>query len=1056
MLQKSNFINTRWVAMAGCVLGAVICAQPSKESEQMKTQRAKIAKLASALAAVMCLVAGASAQVINPGPRLSVLGGISPNGNLQPGLFTWKSQPEISGTHLAPNESLTISLHGPLNTLGVAPTDRVVGTLASDAGGTADGLVTIPYDGGGVGHQGTNSIPRPGRYEVRAQGAISGLVIAQNQINLCPATHLNDDVNIDWSRSRGGRMGILGGLSAERIDPEWLSLWDERPTALYGTVAETDLNGDDQPAFIAYHDYPFTHYAHDVNLALVPDPEYQWLISTANFYPDSEEPPAMTGRMDWEWETLNNGSPARTDAGNIGLPLWATPTAGDRIYTVGRWILDNGHPDTGDRSEIHPARLLATMRKRDTVVPFGSGGCTTRASQVDIYISGHGGGANEFPDGLSLALNNNGLGGGRIEDVLSSDDRSTYYDNGPVGPGEIAAYLGLAIVICGLSTIPEPVEPALLELCVFAAGFGPSEFHLDAGPSAFGWVRGPEERRVNDMDYDFDVPLPSPPAGATTVRFLVTHRAQDTVFAPSLRETITYGNPDPATGLPTTAHIHIPFSSVGNGIYARTLNFYWDKYNPPGRHFTVQMDDIVVNNNDDFGTGNDGEFFLWTDVCGQWIFLTGLNPDLMDAGTRSYPLNAPTFDVYLDPEDTLRVLTQGYEQDIMDSLFGQHPSAYGGALNILETVIDPINIPEWEDNDDIGGALFRSPILPISSVVGHHNVASKDIVDSTSYFNIDLTVNYVPAPPRIELNGVPAQFGDVCLGSSQDHVIQIFNVGEDPLDVTRITVSGAGFSRLPTPNVPFTVAGGEEVDITVRFSPTAIGQGAGTITIESTDPCQPSLTFALSGRVTYPALSAIAASTIFPATVVGCSRSQAVTVLNAGPCPLIVNSVMMAGAGYSVSPSLPFTLPPGASTVLNVTFAPTSVTRILSGTLTLASNDPIHPTTTVNFCGEGVPIGMRVLVVQGNGTPYAAVDQITLTSFGVKPSANVSLKNAALMAANSCQPISFHYEAALPATTTTGQRGSSYNLSVRVGKKSQSLSFTLGSCDFKQVVITLK
>jgi len=457
----------------------------------------------------------------------------------------------------------------------------------------------------------------------------------------------------------------------ERIDPEWISLWDERPTALYGTITETDLNGDNQPAFISYHDYPFTHFAHDVNLAVVPDPDYQWLLSTANFYPDPEEPASMIGRMDWEWETQNNGGPGSVGRGNIGLPLWATPTAGDRIYTVGRWILDNGHPDTGDRSEIHPARLLATMRKRDTVVPFGPGGCVTRASQVDIYISGHGGGANQVPDGLSGALNNDGLGGGRIEDVLRSGDQTTYYNNGPVGVGQITAYLGAATVICGLSSIPEPLEPALLELCVAAAAADASEFHIDAGPSAFGWYPGLEQRPVNDMDYDFDVPLPAPPGGATTVRVQVSTHPEETAFAPPLNEFISYTNPDPATGLPTTAHIHIPFTRAPDGIYARTLKFYWDKYNPPGRHFTVQMNDIVVNNNSDFGEFNDGEFFLWTDVCVQWIFLTGLNPEIMDAGTQAYSLTAPTFDVYLDPDDTLRVLTAGYEQDILDSLFGQ-------------------------------------------------------------------------------------------------------------------------------------------------------------------------------------------------------------------------------------------------------------------------------------------------------------------------------------------------------------------------------------------------
>ena len=99
---------------------------------------------------------------------------------------------------------------------------------------------------------------------------------------------------------------------------------------------------------------------------------------------------------------------------------------------------------------------------------------------------------------------------------------------------------------------------------------------------------------------------------------------------------------------------------------------------------------------------------------------------------------------------------------------------------------------------------------------------------------------------------------------------------------------------------------------------------------------------------------------------------------------------------------------------------------------------------------------MRVLVLQGNGTPYSTVDQITLTSYGVKPNANVALKNMPFKTAASCQPIGYHYETALPATSTTGQRGSSYNVVVKVGKKSQSLSFTLGTCDFKQIVITLQ
>src|SRR5207245_299000 len=93
-------------------------------------------------------------------------------------------------------------------------------------------------------------------------------------------------------------------------------------------------------------------------------------------------------------------------------------------------------------------------------------------------------------------------------------------------------------------------------------------------------------------------------------------------------EQITLTDPDPATGLPTKAHIHLPYKGADSGIYARTLRFSWDKYSPPGRHFVVKINDIYVNNAHEEGLlgGSDGEWYLWAEVCGQWIFLTELDP----------------------------------------------------------------------------------------------------------------------------------------------------------------------------------------------------------------------------------------------------------------------------------------------------------------------------------------------------------------------------------------------------------------------------------------------
>src|SRR5262249_26444283 len=157
---------------------------------------------------------------------------------------------------------------------------------------------------------------------------------------------------------------------------------------------------------------------HDSNSFLAPDPGYRWLIGTANYYA-GEADSSEVGALEVEWETLNAGSPATYEQGNIGLPLWAKPTSGDRVYIVGRWILDSGHPELGDRTEIHPPRLIAAIRKRPGVM---SGGAA--AAQVDLFVSGHGGGANRMPAGLSATLNQGGYGGGRIRDVLSASDQA--------------------------------------------------------------------------------------------------------------------------------------------------------------------------------------------------------------------------------------------------------------------------------------------------------------------------------------------------------------------------------------------------------------------------------------------------------------------------------------------------------------------------------------------------------------------------------------------------------------------------------------------------------
>ena len=631
--------------------------------------------IALAIPAAFFLLASTFGPGGDPAPMISAGGGIQTGNSLQPLVFTWNSPIPVEGSGWSAGEAVGVSLQGPLNMPGVTAGAISLGTMTADGQGTFSGSLTVPYDGGITGSQA--NIPRPGLYSVQAAGATSGIASAEYQINLSPATYTGGNSGIDWSHERGTRPGVLPGplatYSPERSDPNWISVWDNRPVGVYGKVTETGAGGANQPARVTFEDDPLTHYAHDTNFYLLPDPQYRWTVGTANYYSNGEDDSGIAlGRIEVEWEALNNGTPDTYGSGSIGLPDWAIATSGDRMYVVGRWVLDCGHPEMGDRTEMHPPRLVAVMRQRPAVTS-----AMNAAAQVDIYVSGHGGGANLYPSGLDALLDQGGRGGGRIRDVLSPADQQTYYQPGPLPDFEV------------------PLVDLLIKQ--LSGGSAAPPINAQAGPSAFSWGKpAPENQPVNDMDYDFDVPLPAPPAGAGPISLEVVTHAQHST---GVTESVTYGKS--ADGSPV-AHIHLPYRSADNGIYARTLKFSWNAPAPP-HHFRVTLDHLTV-------TSLPGKWQMWIDAGGQWTNLLPLAPALLNA-TQGQPIPTPgaQFDLYLRDNDTLRVLVQGYHAQCVDGLFGTlfGKASYDAGIQLLVTC-GPVN------NDDLGGALLEIPALPSS------------------------------------------------------------------------------------------------------------------------------------------------------------------------------------------------------------------------------------------------------------------------------------------------------------------------------------------------------
>lgn len=124
---------------------------------------------------------------------------------------------------------------------------------------------------------------------------------------------------------------------------------------------------------VTHEDFPFQpwHTYYDWNFHVRVDPQYTYLHSPTNI----EHP--YNGELECEWDTAF-------------LPSWAWPQDGDRVWIVGRWIYDCGHPTAhGHKTEIHPPKAIASFRTE--AVQFEGNRSPTRANTAALFIGRDGG-----------------------------------------------------------------------------------------------------------------------------------------------------------------------------------------------------------------------------------------------------------------------------------------------------------------------------------------------------------------------------------------------------------------------------------------------------------------------------------------------------------------------------------------------------------------------------------------------------------------------------------------------------------------------------------------
>jgi type 1 fimbria pilin len=176
-------------------------------------------------------------------------------------------------------------------------------------------------------------------------------------------------------------------------------------------------------------------------------------------------------------------------------------------------------------------------------------------------------------------------------------------------------------------------------------------------------------------------------------------------------------------------------------------------------------------------------------------------------------------------------------------------AATGGEFSVVSPATPFTIVP--------GGAPVDVTLRFSPSAVGVQN-GTLDITSDDpdeGLVSVPLTGNGVATPePDITVSLLSLDYGDVVQGTSSDQIVTISNVGSADLTVTGLAISGGEFLLVSPPATPFTIVpGGTPVDVTVRFSPSAVGVQNGTLDITSDDPDEGLVIVPLTGNgVTTP------------------------------------------------------------------------------------------------------------------------------------------------------------------------------------------------------------
>ena len=239
-------------------------------------------------------------------------------------------------------------------------------------------------------------------------------------------------------------------------------------------------------------------------------------------------------------------------------------------------------------------------------------------------------------------------------------------------------------------------------------------------------------------------------------------------------------------------------------------------------------------------------------------------------------------------------------------------------------------------------------------------------------------------------------FGTVAVGQKASSTVTFINKSADPIEISQLSLTGQSFSASSQSNLPFTLAAGSTINMTVEFVPVASGDAQGELSVTTSVSKAPAAVVSLKGKGAVagtPTLSIKPTKLSFGDVPLNTPVTQSITLTSTGSVPVTISAATVSGAGFTVSGStFPVTLNTNQSLNLNIQFDPT-VAGAVAGQLTISSNSSTNGTAVISLSGTGTTTatgtGTPTLSINATNLPFGNVtvgvpstQPITLTSTG--------------------------------------------------------------------------